>query len=75
MVAKKRNPILDKDPMKMNREERIRWQQALIEDTIKPRVIGYADTEHGANVIIGKKKRCHIEKQGNTYLVIQAKSR
>jgi hypothetical protein len=75
MAAKKPTTMWDKDPMKMNKEEKREWEQKLLEETIKPRIIGYSDTETGARQIIGKKKRCHIEKEGKVFLVIQAKAR
>ena len=74
-MVTKHNSILDKDPMKMTREDRKKWEQALVEENIKPRLIGYSDTEKGAKTIIGKKKRCHIQPENGVFFVIQAKSR
>lgn len=75
MATKKHDPILDKDPMKMSREDRARWERALVQETIRPVVIGYGATREDAKRIIGRKKRCHIEEENGVYLVIQAKAR
>ena len=75
MVTKNKTTLHDKDPETMSKSERAEWERRFVEETIKPRVIGYSDTMNGAKKLIGKKKRCHIETVNGVYLVIQAKAR